>query len=104
MSLIRQSESCRVLQWALRSSTACSGLLKPRRSGGRVFVKPELTPYDVGEMYYAGIGVRLPLTNHYVTAAEYEASAPLLQTRALRCRKSAPIKPKPKQECRRPNE
>ena len=47
--------------------------------GGRVFVKPELTPHDVGEMYYANIGVRLPLTNHYVTEAEYEETAPLLQ-------------------------
>lgn len=48
--------------------------------GGRMFVRPELTPYDVGEMYYANIGVRLPLTNHYVTEAEYESSKPLLQT------------------------
>jgi hypothetical protein len=47
--------------------------------GGRIFTKPELTPYDVHEMYYAGIGVRLPLTNHYVEPAEYEASAPLLE-------------------------
>lgn len=46
--------------------------------GGRVFQKPELTPHDIGEMYYAGIGVRLPLTNHYVTEAEYEETKPLL--------------------------
>lgn len=47
--------------------------------GGRAFVKPELTPYDVGEMYFAGIGVRLPLTNHYVTEEEYAASTPMLE-------------------------
>lgn len=46
--------------------------------GGRMFAKPELTPYDVNEMYYAGVGVRLPLTNHYVTETEYEESKPLL--------------------------
>ncbi len=47
--------------------------------GGRIFTGPELTPYDVGELYDAGVGVRLPLTNHYVEADEYEASAPLLE-------------------------
>jgi hypothetical protein len=47
--------------------------------GGRVFTAPELTPYDVDQLYDAGIGVRLPLTNHYVSEDEYEASAPLLE-------------------------
>jgi hypothetical protein len=46
--------------------------------GGRVFEGPELTPHDVDHLYYAGIGVRLPLTNHYVEPAEYAANAPLL--------------------------
>lgn len=46
--------------------------------GGRVFTKPELTPYDVHELYYAGIGVRLPLTNHTVEAEDYDASMSLL--------------------------
>lgn len=46
--------------------------------GGRLFVRPELTPRDVGELYYAGIGVRLPLTNHFVSEAEYAEAAPLL--------------------------
>ena len=45
--------------------------------GGRVFDKPELTEHDVNQLYYVGIGVRLPLTNHYVEPAEYEATAPL---------------------------
>jgi hypothetical protein len=47
--------------------------------GGRIFTKPELGPYDVGELYYAGIGLRLPLTNHTVEPADYEANAPLLE-------------------------
>lgn len=46
--------------------------------GGRMFAKPELTPRDVAQMYQADIGVRLPLTNHYVTMSEYEAAKPLL--------------------------
>lgn len=47
--------------------------------GGRMFFDPDLTPHDVQEMYFAGIGVRLPLTNHFVSEAEYAASAPLLE-------------------------
>ncbi len=47
--------------------------------GGRIFVKPELTPYDVNELYFAGIGLRLPLTNHYVDEAEYETAKPMLE-------------------------
>lgn len=47
--------------------------------GGRIFTRPELTPYDVHEMYYAGIGVRLPLTNHYVSEQEYDDAKPLLE-------------------------
>lgn len=46
--------------------------------GGRIFTKPELTPYDIGELYYAGIGVRLPLTNHTVEPEEYDSNKPLL--------------------------
>jgi hypothetical protein len=48
--------------------------------GGRVFAAPELTPHDVSQLYYAGIGVRLPLTNHYVELGEYENNQPLLET------------------------
>jgi hypothetical protein len=47
--------------------------------GGRVFGAPELTPHDVSQLYYVGIGVRLPLTNHYVEPAEYENNQPLLE-------------------------
>lgn len=47
--------------------------------GGRVFTRPELTPEDVAYLYEVGIGVRLPLTNHFVEPVEYEANAPLLE-------------------------
>jgi len=47
--------------------------------GGRVFVKPEITDRDVEELYYAGIGLRLPLTNHYVSEGEYRGSCVLLE-------------------------
>lgn len=47
--------------------------------GGRIFVRPELTPLDVDQMYAADIGVRLPLTNHYVSETEYANSAPMLE-------------------------
>jgi hypothetical protein len=47
--------------------------------GGRIFVGPELSPRDVDDLYSAGVGLRLPLTNHYVTAQECEVNAPLLE-------------------------
>lgn len=46
--------------------------------GGRVFTTPELTPIDVNQLYFANIGVRLPLTNHFVEPEEYERAQPLL--------------------------
>ncbi len=46
--------------------------------GGRVFSKRELSERDVFQLNSAGIGVRLPMSNHYVERAEYEASLPLL--------------------------
>jgi hypothetical protein len=47
--------------------------------GGRVFVGAELSPNDVDNLYGAAVGVRLPLTNHFVTQEECEANAPLLE-------------------------
>ena len=47
--------------------------------GGRVFVGPELTPFDVNQLYSVGVGLRIPLTNHYVEAEEYAANATLLE-------------------------
>jgi hypothetical protein len=39
--------------------------------GGRVFREPELNPRDLEVMYEVGIGLRLPLSNHFVDEAEY---------------------------------
>jgi len=47
--------------------------------GGRPFVSPELNDIDVLQLYKAGIGVRLPLTNKYVNRDEYEENQLLLQ-------------------------
>jgi len=47
--------------------------------GGRLFCGPELLDADVLSLYQIGIGLRLPLTNHYVEREEYEASRPLLE-------------------------
>lgn len=41
--------------------------------GGRVFKGPQLTPNDIDWMYGEGIGLRIPLTNHYVEREEYES-------------------------------
>jgi hypothetical protein len=47
--------------------------------GGRMYLAPELFPSDVAAMYDNGIGLRIPLTNHYVDEAEYEASRDFLE-------------------------
>jgi len=47
--------------------------------GGRVFRKPELSDRDVMQLNNAGIGLRIPLTNHYATLEEYKESFPLLR-------------------------
>lgn len=47
--------------------------------GGRPFEDPDLTPLDIDLLYYAGIGVRIPLTNHYVEPVEYGANRALLE-------------------------
>ncbi len=47
--------------------------------GGRMFVKRELSDRDVAQLNNAGIGVRLPMSNHYVERKEYEASRSLLE-------------------------
>lgn len=45
--------------------------------GGRPFWEPELTPEDVAALYDVGIGVRIPFTNHYVEAEEFDATLPI---------------------------
>jgi hypothetical protein len=47
--------------------------------GGRKFRGRELSERDVVQLNNAGIGIRLPLSNHFVTQGEYEQSMPLLE-------------------------
>ena len=47
--------------------------------GGRVFRRPELSARDVYQLNNAGIGVRLPISNHFVERSEYEANRPFLE-------------------------
>jgi len=46
--------------------------------GGRLYKGRELSNRDVFQLNNAGIGIRLPLSNHFVTREEYEAAGPLL--------------------------
>ncbi len=47
--------------------------------GGRAFTQRELSERDVFQLNNAGIGVRLPMSNHSVERDEYETNLPLLQ-------------------------
>lgn len=47
--------------------------------GGRAFSRRELSDRDVFQLNNAGIGIRLPMSNHYVEPEEYEANAGLLE-------------------------
>ena len=47
--------------------------------GGRPFYGCELSQADVVDLYKAGIGIRLPMSNHYVERDEYERNLPLFQ-------------------------
>jgi hypothetical protein len=47
--------------------------------GGRPFVMPELSERDVRQLNNTGIGLRMPMSNNYVTREEYDASCNLLQ-------------------------
>ncbi len=47
--------------------------------GGRTFNRRELSDRDVIQLNNAGIGIRLPLSNHYVTREEYENNIELLE-------------------------
>lgn len=42
--------------------------------GGRAFTASELSQRDVAQLNNAGIGLRLPLTNHLVSREEYESA------------------------------
>ena len=47
--------------------------------GGRPFTERQISDTDVSKLYSAGIGVRIPLTNHYAERDEYEQNLPLLE-------------------------
>ena len=47
--------------------------------GGRAFKQRELSDRDVGQLNAAGIGIRLPMTNHTATLREYRLNKWLLR-------------------------
>ena len=47
--------------------------------GGRAFTQRELSVRDVYQLNNAGIGIRLPMSNHHVERDEYEHNLPLLR-------------------------
>jgi hypothetical protein len=47
--------------------------------GGRGFTRRELSGRDVRQLNNAGIGLRLPMSNHYVELDEYESNRRLLE-------------------------
>ncbi|MFV1998187.1 MAG: hypothetical protein ACC641_09275 [Acidiferrobacterales bacterium] len=47
--------------------------------GGRAFTSRELSEQDVTQLNSAGIGIRLPMSNHFAEREEYENNRPLLQ-------------------------
>lgn len=47
--------------------------------GGRPYTEPQISDADVCKLYSVGIGVRIPLTNHYVEPEEYQENLPLLE-------------------------
>lgn len=47
--------------------------------GGRKFGGRELSERDVAQLNNAGIGIRIPLSNHYATREEFWQTAPMLE-------------------------
>jgi hypothetical protein len=47
--------------------------------GGREFTGRELSDRDAMQLINAGIGIRLPMSNHHVSREEYEENLPLLK-------------------------
>ena len=47
--------------------------------GGRPYVGKEISDIDLEYMYDLGVGLRLPLTNHFVTYDEYKSQKPFLE-------------------------
>lgn len=64
----------------LREIDSLFGFVEPSTLyGGRAFEQRELSDRDVYQLNNAGIGIRLPMSNHYVERDEYEDNLPLLQ-------------------------
>lgn len=53
--------------------------------GGRAFQARELSEADVTQLNSASIGIRLPMSNHFVEREEYEKNRPLLQKYHRQC-------------------
>jgi hypothetical protein len=47
--------------------------------GGREFSRRELSDRDAIQLVNAGIGLRIPMSNHHVSRDEYEANLPILK-------------------------
>ena len=47
--------------------------------GGRIFRERELSDRDVAQLNNAGMGIRIPMSNHYVERQEYEKSLAILE-------------------------
>jgi len=47
--------------------------------GGRAFGQRELSERDVQQLNISGIGIRLPMSNHFADTGEYDKSLPLLE-------------------------
>lgn len=63
----------------LREIDSLFGFVEPSELyGGRPFRSRELSDQDVANLNGAGIGIRLPLTNHHVERREYENNRALL--------------------------
>jgi hypothetical protein len=64
----------------LREIESLFGFVEPSTLyGGRAFTRRELSPRDVFQLNNAGIGVRIPMSNHYAERDEYEDNLPLLR-------------------------
>lgn len=53
--------------------------------GGRGFTRRELSQRDVTQLNNAGIGIRIPMSNHYVDREEYEHNKGLLARYQRQC-------------------
>ena len=56
------------------------GFLEPSTLySGRPYMRSQLSGEDVQNLYKAGMGVRIPFSNHYVSEREYESYRPMME-------------------------